>query len=825
MEESKPSLNHWHELSRLTNHSQEILRPFLEFIDAPTDLYAFLSVMQNVKATFQHMDDLIYPDLDEYRSDIKHWIVLIDQMLVKLKFIEVPAIWLPKHRVRRDNLIGGHPIYAIFTESGVEYEAQWQKIKLGLSLIMVVVIKNYNQLVKVGVIEKANTYHVNGTRSIRELELASNRVIVPPSPFLHDDLETYLNELAELNEAQPQKWLSEFLSMSYSYLEHREGYSRRYRNSFSFETEVSHFKESTESGYEHVSIEIKIHQEKLDEKSQAKIKTAGLNPFEFKGQSLAQVTSENQNGLSDKRSTYKKLKAINQSIIATAQHIYYNNSELTPLEILTFIKEIQCIDHHHISKAIPAGVAEIKSLLYLLIFTGRSLADVQTLRFMSEKKFQKSTKKNLTWCYDSKLLHIPAHSNNVHNNLDATAKAIIQICNFDQIPSGLDNTYSIVLPSFVNDALMHFYREWKKVREATRNKKGFETIKTMAFTDADCHASVIGEIIKRINQKFDINVGLQKISESFRQAILYETNDQAEYILITNQNFNHAIVSSHYYSVTKANLCRIHTTAINYILQKCGLNEACVEYHEFDTFKVGSKLILSSEIIQDFIADLLTRINDAKRDNVIFKIHNAFTTYILALFGFATGYRAIRDPINFKYQINKTMGFICLCDKDNDANSHTRLIPVAKVVLDQLIEYEYYLKVLVSKLGLFPNAQHQIRTILQNNDDECTAPYFFYLTEHYRITSVSPRSIRFHINQDWKLPANVNRHYIRTRMREFDCPSEFVDYFMGHWEHGEEPFNAFSLVSPIEIRNITLPTIEKILKQDGWKVCKSPYGK
>ena len=823
MKGSNISLNHIHELSRLTGFSLEILNPLLEFIDAPSDLYAFMSVMQNVKATFQQIDDLHFQDIDEYRNDMKSWIILLDQLLFKLEQVDVPATWLPKQRVRRDNLIGHHPIYAMLTENGVEYD-DWKKVKYGLTLVMLVVIKNYNQQVKDGIIEKANTYNINGTRAIRYLEHGYNRMVIPPLPFHRDDLESFINELDEFNNAQPQKWLTEFLSMSNSYLEQREGYSRRYRNSFNFETEVSHFKELIETGYEHNLVEIKIHQDKPDEKSQAKIKSVGLNPQEFKGQSIAQVISDNQNGFSDKRSSYKKLKAINQSIISAAQHIHYNNGELTPFEMVTLINEIQILDHQNFTKNIPAGVAEIKAILWLLIFTGKSLEDLQTLRFLTEKKFQQSTRKSLTWCPDSKLLHIPSHINNVHNNLDVSAKAIIQISNFDQIPNAQDSTYSLVLPSFVNLTLMHFYTEWKKVKAATKTKKGFEAMKTMAFTDINSHLSVIDEIIRRINRKFDSNIALQKISQSFKQAILFETNDQAEYTFITNQIFNHGIVSSHYYSVTKANLSRIHTAAINYILKKSGLNNACVDYHEFDTFKVGSKLILSSEVVQDFVEDLLAKIKDAKSENEIFKIHNAYTTYIVALFGFSTGYRAIRDPINFKYQINRTMGFICISDKDNDANTHTRLIPLADIVLEQLGEYEEYLKILISKLGLYPNAQHQIRTILQNTD-ECSVAYFFYLTEHYRITSISPRSIRSYINKDWKLPANVNRHYIRSRLREFDCPAEFVDYFMGHWEHGEEPFNAYSLVSPMEIRKMTLPCIEKMLKEDGWKVSRSPYGK
>lgn len=43
------------------------------------------------------------------------------------------------------------------------------------------------------------------------------------------------------------------------------------------------------------------------------------------------------------------------------------------------------------------------------------------------------------------------------------------------------------------------------------------------------------------------------------------------------------------------------------------------------------------------------------------------------------------------------------------------------------------------------------------------------------------------------LPANIDRHYLRSKLSQLECPAEMIDYFMGHWERGEEPYHRHSL--------------------------------
>jgi hypothetical protein len=72
-----------------------------------------------------------------------------------------------------------------------------------------------------------------------------------------------------------------------------------------------------------------------------------------------------------------------------------------------------------------------------------------------------------------------------------------------------------------------------------------------------------------------------------------------------------------------------------------------------------------------------------------------------------------------------------------------------------------------------------------------------------------------HLN--YELPANANRHYLRTRLLKRGCPRDVIAAFMGHWEYGTEPWGRFSSLSPHTYRENLERYLLPVLKKDGWK--------
>ena len=100
--------------------------------------------------------------------------------------------------------------------------------------------------------------------------------------------------------------------------------------------------------------------------------------------------------------------------------------------------------------------------------------------------------------------------------------------------------------------------------------------------------------------------------------------------------------------------------------------------------------------------------------------------------------------------------------------------------------------------------------------------FFFFLSETHNgafvIQPVTPKDLRKHINTKNHLPANINRHYLRSSLRHQEVPGEKVDVLLGHWRRGTEPWGRYSGLSPRELRDQTIVTLNKLMAEGNWEV-------
>lgn len=208
-------------------------------------------------------------------------------------------------------------------------------------------------------------------------------------------------------------------------------------------------------------------------------------------------------------------------------------------------------------------------------------------------------------------------------------------------------------------------------------------------------------------------------------------------------------------------------------------------------------------------------------------LHNDYTLYVAEMLGFATGYRAVRDPLDSLTQIDWLTGFACISDKDDLDYYNARLVWLPPVVCKQIRHYQYHCQRLGERLMLInPEVAKNLlnhgvsieqdgETNRSNNTDKKTnknskaekdrPPFLFLLNPNGRLLNLRPAEITERLRTVFPVPVNVNRSYLRNRLRELDCPGELVNYFLGHWENGEEPFGPYATLSPFEYKQAIAP--------------------
>ncbi|WP_162622647.1 tyrosine-type recombinase/integrase [Salinisphaera orenii] len=221
-----------------------------------------------------------------------------------------------------------------------------------------------------------------------------------------------------------------------------------------------------------------------------------------------------------------------------------------------------------------------------------------------------------------------------------------------------------------------------------------------------------------------------------------------------------------------------------------------------DGAKIGQRVGFYGYFVRDLRAALnYTR---TRRHEPAFTaaFHNTYTTYCVSMLAAATGYRAVKNPLQDILALDSRTGWLVISDKDFADHRNARLVWVPPLISRQLEAYATYRSVIIRLLGL--------------NDE---APgFFFFLNEKRLSRPVAPHSLAAAIDWTYKLPLNANRHLLRTRLTEKGLPGEVVDAHMGHWDLGEEPYGPYSALSPHDFKDEVAPVLNELIDTQGWRV-------
>jgi site-specific recombinase XerD/integrase len=165
--------------------------------------------------------------------------------------------------------------------------------------------------------------------------------------------------------------------------------------------------------------------------------------------------------------------------------------------------------------------------------------------------------------------------------------------------------------------------------------------------------------------------------------------------------------------------------------------------------------------------------------------HNAVVAYVVAALLAATGGRIVSDPFESPEHFDWVSHRLFLCDKATPAGSG-RLIPLPPAVL-QLVTDTYcrHLNALADLLRDEAPALACEIGLLAAKEPSSRLPFFFFLqtkpTLHWY--SVSEATLRKQRLFKGRLPWNVGRHRLATRLRAARVDTEVVDSLLGHSDH------------------------------------------
>ncbi|WP_026843287.1 hypothetical protein [Citrifermentans bremense] len=299
-------------------------------------------------------------------------------------------------------------------------------------------------------------------------------------------------------------------------------------------------------------------------------------------------------------------------------------------------------------------------------------------------------------------------------------------------------------------------------------------------------------------------------------------------LALGRQNYLGA-VPLHYTSVKVRNLQERYVEVSRGVISECEAEKVpCRGNATFEVLegmggdkRTGSRYCPHTETVSALVARLKRLISSGREElyckENLFSLHNRMVVYTTLMIGFGTGYRSVVDPFLRNALIDRSTGFAAINDKNIQSGSHSRILWVPDMVLQQLDNYHRHLDAMARRILILNRQLHfAIRSSLEEAQYRAM---LFILRRNMTEIPVHQRILEdlYEYRLDCSIPANSNRHYLRTLLLEDGCPVDVIDAFLGHWGHGQSPWGRFSALSPEHYKKSLQKHLLPILNQSGWE--------
>lgn len=458
-------------------------------------------------------------------------------------------------------------------------------------------------------------------------------------------------------------------------------------------------------------------------------------------------------------------------------------------------------------------------LIHLLIFIGRQVGPVLEMRIYDDFDEIPKTKQGLLAYIirtDEFVLSIPSPKN--RTPLKSHDKKLITEGGEAQLTEK-DGAILVKAPTRFGKLLQGISR--------IQNRE-YRQVSKQALFPVELRAEIkkrLTAVISAVNKVDDTRITPTRLSQTLFDEIVAYTTDICDAYLITGQPFTTAEVSSHYYTVSGNYLQEIyHASSVRLrdrIYAAIGTKDN--KYHDFEQSREnnelhGSKFHITPTLVQRLVEHLQLDLKNCYNSSVsATELHNRLVAYISFWILIETGYRGVNDLIYQLIEFDWKSGFLIVSDKDNDRQSNSRLIWLSQALRDQMKKYLFHLAALLRRLQESDKAYKHIDDILCN--EKPVSALLFFISKVKAVIPLTPENLRQEV-PIFTLPIYSGRDYIRTQLREMGCDAEYVNYYMGHWQKGQEPFGRFSTLSPFELKEALSPALEALRIRDGWSVMR-----
>lgn len=296
---------------------------------------------------------------------------------------------------------------------------------------------------------------------------------------------------------------------------------------------------------------------------------------------------------------------------------------------------------------------------------------------------------------------------------------------------------------------------------------------------------------------------LSRVAYQLTQDLQSQSGDLIEALLITGRQPPFGATAALYYHHCDRQTLVDHYLQVTKRWQDLVPPEIpAAQQHQKQLFDgaVGSDLVIETRTVSDMLRALR---GQTEHDRALLGtleglryFHNSLTNYAIMMTFWLTGYRAVQDPVADESDYNTKRRMMVIADKTGDCYGHSRMVPVCRILAEQLNVYRAHTKWLKKRLSL---ANRQIRDTM-----------FFYVDGDLNELQVRPASMKELLEWAYVLPLNLNRHWIRGELRRQKVPGPYVDRFMGHWGIGQEPWARHSTVDPIDFHEVVDGALERL---------------
>ena len=195
----------------------------------------------------------------------------------------------------------------------------------------------------------------------------------------------------------------------------------------------------------------------------------------------------------------------------------------------------------------------------------------------------------------------------------------------------------------------------------------------------------------------------------------------------------------------------------------------------------GSRLRVKDDAIRYLFDDLRRRCTiPARSFNDLIKLHNHIATHAYQLLMLASGHRPVRVPLDTLRSYDPVSCELFICDKAANRACDSRTIVLPEAACLQIAFYVAHIKSLKLQCRRSaPEICGQLAKALSGD-----GPLLFRIERDRNgcltLVPFDPRHLNRWLQDDWTLPLNWHRHWLRSKLTEAGQPHEYIDQFLGH---------------------------------------------